>query len=80
MKFSEMTYTRPDAESTKQHLAALTEQLKACLLYTSFFRPPSVLMARTRCAARTETIITLYYITFPDEKQKVFACLSLSEM
>ena len=33
MKFSEMTYTRPDAESTKQHLAALTEQLKAAKSY-----------------------------------------------
>ena len=41
MKFSEMTYTRPDPAASKQRLSALTAELKAaksyedCLLYTS---------------------------------------------
>ena len=26
MKFSQMTYTRPDGEQAKQHLASLTER------------------------------------------------------
>ena len=33
MKFSEMTYTRPDPEKAKQHLRELTEQLKSAKSY-----------------------------------------------
>ena len=33
MKFSEMPYTRPDAEAVKSQLAQLTEKLKAAGTY-----------------------------------------------
>lgn len=33
MKFSEMTYTRPDPEASKQRLSALTAELKAAKSY-----------------------------------------------
>ena len=33
MKFSEMTYTRPDPEKAKQHLRELTEHLKSAKSY-----------------------------------------------
>ena len=33
MKFSEMTYTRPDPAASKQRLSALTEELKSAKSY-----------------------------------------------
>ena len=33
MKFSEMTYTRPDPAASKQRLSALTAELKAAKSY-----------------------------------------------
>ena len=33
MKFSEMTYTRPDPEASKQQLEALTDELKSAKSY-----------------------------------------------
>ena len=56
MKFSEMTYTRPDAESTKQHLAALTEQLKAA---KSYEEARKVFLAQQEQAKHISTASTL---------------------
>ena len=56
MKFSQMTYTRPDAESTKQHLAALTEQLKAA---KSYEEARKVFLAQQEQAKHISTASTL---------------------
>ena len=56
MKFSEMTYTRPDAESTKQHLAALTEQLKTA---KSYEEARKVFLAQQEQAKHISTASTL---------------------
>ena len=75
MKFSEMTYTRPDAESTKQHLAALTEQLKAA---KSYEEARKVFLAQQEQAKHISTASTLASVrhsidtrdTFYDAEEK----------
>ena len=75
MKFSQMTYTRPDAESTKQHLAALTEQLKAA---KSYEEARKVFLAQQEQAKHISTASTLASVrhsidtrdTFYDAEEK----------
>ena len=45
MKFSEMTYTRPDPAAAKQQLSALTAELKA----------PRAMRKRARCSFRSKS-------------------------
>ena len=75
MKFSEMTYTRPDAESTQQQLAALTEQLKAAKSYEA---AREVFLAQQEQAKHISTASTLASVrhsidtrdTFYDAEEK----------
>ena len=70
-----MTYTRPDAESTKQHLAALTEQLKTA---KSYEEARKVFLAQQEQAKHISTASTLASVrhsidtrdTFYDAEEK----------
>ena len=75
MKFSQMTYTRPDGEQAKQHLAALTEQLKAA---KSYEEARKVFLAQQEQAKHISTASTLASVrhsidtrdTFYDAEEK----------
>ena len=56
MKFSEMTYTRPDPEKAKQHLRELTEQLKSA---KSYEEAREVFLAQQEQAKHISTASTL---------------------
>ena len=56
MKFSEMTYTRPDPEKAKQHLRELTEQLKSAKSYEA---AREVFLAQQEQAKHISTASTL---------------------
>lgn len=77
MKFSEMPYQRPDAESVKQQLAALTEELAAA---KSFEEADAVFLREQEFYAHVLTLGTLVHIRhdidtrdeFYDAEQKFF--------
>ena len=56
MKFSEMTYERPDLEAVKAELAGLTERLKAA---ASYAEARDVFLAREKYSGHVSTLSTL---------------------
>ena len=56
MKFSEMTYTRPDADAVKAQLAGLTERLRAA---GSYAEARAVFMEKEEAQKAVMTMMTL---------------------
>jgi M3 family oligoendopeptidase len=59
MKFSEMSYTRPDLDALKQQLADLTAQLRGAESYEA---AKAVFLEKETASKHTETLSTLAYI------------------
>ena len=77
MKFSEMPYTRPDADAVKKELAAMTEELKAAQDYAA---AKAVFLKQQTLEKHIDTLMTLAHIrhtidtrdAFYDEEEKFF--------
>ena len=58
MKFSEMTYTRPDPAASKQRLSALTAELKAA---KSYEEARKVFLSHANTAVHWTTVLSVVH-------------------